>query len=534
MSVASSDSEISRDVRLLVEAFKGITVEISATNEANGLSIEYLLPAFSAMTKADCQYTANEIAKAMMSHCNLTADAKALLSRYIVKDTSILGSEDVYSDITATSATRIVDVIKKYNPSFYEERYRFEFTGLQMNPIDFSEPFAIHEFRRNLENGLYSEAGKKNIVFADLSRFIRYIEKNGGVYLFKEKSIDDTYEISYLSPNTVKTLLHKMKLYIDYSVSTNPRVTAWTVLQEHLTDITVNGSTFYSANPKLVTFYHGFRYKPVERDVKCFTNYIEELCADTSLIDRVLNWMAFLVQKPQLTTTITLRLSISKGKPLIAKLLLRLLKWYSISDESKLMYPDDTFKSDIENKRLIVLDSRLPSFGDLYVPLIKRRMVYVSDRVYPTHRSIVDSAFIVIDSEPVRNSHSITVVCQNTANDRSLKEAMRYDDFYEGVMYLLMNRDISGYDPNRLRNEKLLDEYDVIIKDNYFELVSKAGIPVTAFREKFARTAGRFMKWSTMKQRMDESCVSIRKMVDGKQAVRYYLKDEFVDKYKPK
>lgn len=530
MCTPNSDKELAADVYLIADGFKRMKSKIhlssNGMNYKERLSAESILPSIRSIAYVVGSLDAYCVLKTILDQCNITRSARSLFERYVPDDLDKV-TDETYSSIPVGRIWPLVEVIKYHNSAFYNTVYRFKFKSFQMFQIDLSEAFSLREFRSDVEEAKYKE---DNQALGGLSRFIRYDDRNGGVFLVKEPDATiDGYRLSYVKPKTIKRVLDEITMQLTRN-DVCREISAWSLLFSHLSQFTVRGSKFYSDSDMIVSCYHGFRYRPVANElVNVLMEYLDALC-DRETKEALLDWMSFLVQKPSEPLKVVLRIT-TQTKELISKILLRLVTDYSVSNEEALI-DSDHFTPLVENKRLIVLNSRYPNFERLSRVLSKRQPIDVSSDVYPSHPVIVDSALLIVSDQVSSSKSSICINCSRTIDISTLKDTVKNDSFYEGLMHALLNRDISTFNPTRIHSEHTPDVYDQTIKTNYERLISKEGIQLNDLKRSFSKIAPS-SNWDTMKERLEMTCDMIRRSVNGAQRNRYYLKESCRDRYGP-
>lgn len=530
MGAPNSNEEVVRDTYLILDGFERMKAKIhlhsNGISHRERLSTETILPAIRHIAYSIGPLDAYCALETILANCSMTRSARSEFEQYVPDDPSKV-TVDVYSSIPTGRMWPLVEMIKCHNSDFYNTVYRFKFKSIQMFRIDLSEPFSLKEFKSDVEGTKYKE---ENAILGGLSRLLRYDDRKGGVFLVKEPDATiDGYQLSYLKPKTVKRMLDE----IEMAVTRNDQcmnVTAWTLLFSHLSQFTVRGSRFYSDSDAVVSYYYGFHYQPVvNNSVNVFMDYLDKVC-ESDMKEVLLDWIAFLVQKPSEPLSVVLRIG-SKSKELISKVLLRLLTGYSVSND-ELLFESDHFTPLIENRRLIVLNSRYPNFEYLSHILPKRRPILVSSDTYPSHPVIVDSALLIVSDKASSSKSSICINCTDIIDGCQLKKEMENDALYEGLMDILLKRDISKFNSKSKRTIKAFDVYDRTIQANYSSLTSKKGVQLTDFKRSLSEIAPG-SDWNTMKKRIEETCDMIRRSVDGVQRNRYYLKKEHLNEYRP-
>ena len=187
--------------------------------------------------------------------------------------------QSLVAAITAGGNTDKVEQLKQAT-EMVSQSSKYKIT---INTIDLNGRFSLTDIRKKNEEHSYQNDGQ---LINDLSKVIRHIEDGKGCYV--QKVYDGkirTYKLQYITRSSMKESLQEIIL------AKKPKRTAYDVLLEHLSKLTIQGVRFYAPDDdNIYSLFHGYKYNIKdeydEAVIKPFIDFIKEvICSESAESD---------------------------------------------------------------------------------------------------------------------------------------------------------------------------------------------------------------------------------------------------------
>ncbi|KAA6375603.1 MAG: hypothetical protein EZS28_028869 [Streblomastix strix] len=387
----------------------------------------------------------------------------------------------------------IKPLLKKNQEAKKKEKQILINQTLIPNKIDLTDDFTLFDMQEKAANGEYEN--EEQIVM-DLTRLLVYYEgETEDIYAIKGyDAICDIQVLYHKLEGTVCKQLEKININFknkktdekDYSKP----LTVKHIFKKYTSKFVRKGCKFISEDPKILTVFQGYKYKKLDTiDFECLQMYfdlIKETIAagDERVYEYILNWMAWLIQNP--------------GKKSRAAMLLQGRQGI---DEFT-----GRFNSVVENK-MFAVQNEMMNYNDskkgvatVMKSIISDLTIRINERNQPGRaaENLMNIICVTNADMPVQldtdDRRHLVCACKTVHQvSEERKEDVEYfnelsqsytQEFYENLMTLLLERDISQFNPTLIpmteAKKQLINvsrsPIDDVIMEHYEQF--KQGIPI--------------------------------------------------------
>ncbi len=443
----------------LVGGISGFTIH----NDAGGMPIDREVTCFTLFQAINSLPEAyiEPAYEAAYQRCDLTPNA---LSNWKT-------ARDRYSQMH-TCPYVLAKIIRYHNSDYYTSELKPILNQMHtsvVSEIEISDHFDLTEMIKKAERGLYK---KEKDVLIDLSKFVRRINAVSVLYLEKiYNAMYDAYEVVYVNPTVMRDKLKSVKLWKEE----RKQITAWNVLDNNSSQLTVRGVLFNSHDPSIYSLFRGHKYNAkVDPDMSVIRNFLEftkHVIAGgkQNVYEYILNWISLIMQKPGIKTgtVIILKGLQGTGKGTFTDTLSEMLSPYAAKNVTNMDQITGNFNAVIEGRSLIVLNEVKNAGTDRYAnydalkSIISEAAIWINEKCQPRHESenVANFIFCTNNWRPVKldNDDRRYMVLDVAGGYRGnfkywneLRNTM-YDDwkprskFFDSLTSYFIQRDISDF-----------------------------------------------------------------------------------------
>ncbi|KAI5540832.1 hypothetical protein TVAGG3_0043110 [Trichomonas vaginalis G3] len=542
-SIMNENKDVNIDDKLaqsIVDSMRDFEVH----NDGGNMNLEKEVTLFTLFQAINSlpNHLINEAYDNVYNFCSLTENAKSNFEK----------ARSRYAYLM-TSPFVLVKILKLYQKEYYDE---YVLPLLRKPKITFDikldDSFLITDIRRKAENHQYKNSSE---VIEDLSRVIRFVDCGNKYFIQKDYNIHDKMnQISFVLQSNMKESLKMIKLFNEEGKT----ITAWDVLLNQLSSLTVKGVCFKSNSPDVFSTFQGYKYNILEKldysKIEMFMNFIKEAICDNNdeVYKYLLGWIASMIQHPGIKneTAIILKGLQGTGKNRFTDIISELLAGYSCKNITEISELTGNFNSVVENKMFLVLnelknvgEDRLANFNALKSIITDNEIrineknqprrtaqnvanfIFVTNNVYPVKIEVGDRRYVVLR---VNGKYKGQFDYFKNLMDSCTKE------FYDNLLTYFINYDLSSFNvriiPMTEAKQDLIElssnPLDVWINTHYDELC--AGM--TCKNALLCKPSD--MKDKNFQMSIKDKCDKKQRRIDGKQTWYYVLKEEMKGLYK--
>ncbi|KAI5520149.1 phage plasmid primase P4 family, partial [Trichomonas vaginalis G3] len=321
-TIMNENKDVNIDDKLAQSIVDGMS-DFEVHNDGGNMNLEKEVTLFTLFQAINSlpNHLINEAYDNVYNFCNLTENAKSNFEKARCRYAHLM-----------TSPFVLVKILKLYQKEYYDE---YVLPLLRKPKITFDikldDSFLITDIRRKAENHQYKNSSE---VIEDLSRVIRFVDCGNKYFIQKDYNIHDKMnQISFVLQSNMKESLKMIKLFKEEGKT----ITAWDVLLNQLSSLTVKGVCFKSDSPDVFSTFQGYKYNVLEKPdyskIEMFMNFIKEVICDNNdeVYKYLLGWIASMIQHPGIKneTTIILKGLQGTGKNRFTDIISELLAGYS-------------------------------------------------------------------------------------------------------------------------------------------------------------------------------------------------------------
>jgi hypothetical protein len=361
-------------------------------------------------------------------------------------------------------------IIQLYNPRYYSDTL---LTSLKRTAIEFRDIDMRDEF--TLNDMVLKTYQTEEQYITDLSRIMRYIQATRLVFLFKQyNALKGVNRIVYKSGDGMKEALKNVKLD-----NIKGGLDGLKCYEKYNGLFSRDGIKFYSTDPKIFSFWQGWKYELVEQvdmnEIEGWLLMVKEVIAnsDERLYNYLLDWAANMLQHPgrKNKTTLVLKGLQGIGKGRFTDILAELTAGYSNGNINKWDDITGNFNTMLDGNVFIVMNEARDTEEvkradfDVFKSLVTEEDVVVNEKNVPKVQSqnVVNFCIASNNEFPiaVEKGDRRYVVCDcspkyrgNLSYWKSLCANIETDDhkpikkFYDNLFTFFMRRDISKFEPS--------------------------------------------------------------------------------------
>lgn len=448
-------------------------------------------------------------------------------------------------------------ILKIHNPEYYNTNLialnAIAKPQITINEINFDDDFYLEHITRNAKEGKYHNEAE---ALSDLTKVMRYISAFGA---FAMKRMNSTTNAPYLSFEYKSKIRDDMKEMILFNDEKGKPVNAYTVFLHHKDVFAKVAYMFYSTNPDVISYFHGYKYNTVQTPdmsiIQKYLDFVHDVIADgdENSFNYIQSWIANMMQNPgQINgTALILRSLQGCGKTIFTDIISKMMTGYS---EANLDDIEDitNFNSVLENKMFVVVnelcnhgDSRRDNFDKLKTH-ITDKTVRINEKcvVKRTIANTTNFVFVSNNAVPIRveqsdRRYAVFEISAKHIKDRDyyrqICESTNSDEFYSNLTAYYLNYNLNGFDPRNIPETEArkcaqnlsrgpLDQW---LCDHYNELCE--GIQPSVLRSLIPAEIEPLVR----KFGLATYCNKVRHRIDGKQVWFYELKDEYRTVFAP-
>ena len=249
---------------------------------------------------------------------------------------------------------------------------------------------------------------------------------------------------------------------------------------------------FNSNDPKVFCYFRGYNYKRLEAvnltKINPYLNHIREVIAsgDETLYNYILNWIAFVIQKPGIKTKTALVFTGRQGagKNAFTDVISNLTSPYSIKNLTNIENIVGRFNALLENKMLIVCNELTSSDAnklmnpDTLKSIVTDKTIQINQKGIPqrTVENVVNLIMLSNHFDPVKIDDEDRRYVMNEVDGKYAKnfeyfkqlfKSINAEGFYENLLTFFLTRDISEFEPTQLPETETRNEVIEFSKSSY-------------------------------------------------------------------
>lgn len=249
---------------------------------------------------------------------------------------------------------------------------------------------------------------------------------------------------------------------------------------------------FYSEDRDIFSYFRGYSWKLLESPnaevLSKYLTHIKEVICDNNgaLYEYILNWIAYILQHPDLKngTALVLTGKEGAGKNAFTDVINELLKPHSIRNVSNVEHITGRFNDTLESMKLIVCnelssaESNKSLNSDALKTLITENTIRIEQKGIParTAENLCNFIFLSNHFDPIRISQDgrryvMTEVSARRAGNtdyfKALFDSFKQPSFYDELYTFFMKRDISEYMSNVIPMTAAKKEIKELAKSPY-------------------------------------------------------------------
>ena len=432
--------------------------------------------------------------------------------------------------------------------------YEKPITSKASNFFNMRDPFTFNSAEEKADNRRYKTLMDARV---DMFRVLRIIGKND-IFILKEN--DGKLNITFYAESKAKAKLSNITLWYEKG----SKVTLWDAVERFgRSTFKVSRSTLYSMDEDVFSLFSGYSVQTgpsvIELLPFVFDKLVFEGISDSNhtIYNYILNWIAYLTQRPGQKTEVCLILTgvEGTGKSLFGDTVCRMLSPFAEEnlDMSDIM---GKFNSIIVGKILLVVNE-VDTVGSVkaaekLMNKIKRlitdatitieekyvskmttensaNLIMISNSPAPVILSLTDRRYFVtrVNAKFLRKKHVFT----------SLAKAREHKSFYPHLLTFFLSRDINTFNPRIIPMTKAKKELtvatmadvDLFIQRHFKNLISPRGFDMKDLHASIPK-----------KHRGDEMfilhlrsrCFSRRLGTDPSRFRTFFLRPEYIDRFK--
>ncbi|MBR6907133.1 hypothetical protein IKN40_01135 [bacterium] len=468
-----------------------------------------------------------------------------------------------------SSIGKLVNIIKTFNPTGYEEKLKNVICGFRKRPFKVNTTFSLSKFQELAARKTYHSLSH---AASDLARIYRYHEEGEDYFIEKGKDMNGMYTFRYVKVDTIHRKLKEIELYKETITTKGGKEkevtrTAWDAFVKYKRFFNFNAVRFNSPEDDVINYFYGYKYNELDTEDLAVINDFLLLVRvgisdnDWRVYNYILNWIAYMIQHPGSATRVAIILKGTQGagKNTFTDIISTLLTRYAQANVTRLEELTGRFNTVLENCMFMVLNE-MKTARDEYVQNIDALKSIITDPTYRIEEKfqparVVDNVcnfiFISNHSKPIiippNDRRYLVVRVSETIklyNNQLLVDLHHKDsNFYDNLLTFFLHRDISKFDPTDIPITE--DKRDLIIASrtnfdewivrNYDELVK--GVNATRLKQLFMTSIlVNKMQWSNFSNQIKDKCVKRGRFgikVDGKTIYVHKLTEENTRIYKP-
>lgn len=475
----------------------------------------------------------------------------------------------------------LLEMIKKFNPEYYETVVEPKYRGFQIRDIDFADPFDYESFKANANRGVYKTLSH---AATDLSKIYRY--KMVGTRLIAEKT---SLGFVFMSFKDFRDKLKDCRLFTKV-VDKNGRskeveYNAYDAFKKIDDKITFSSVKFKSYDPRALNLFHGYvhqRLQTVNMEViQVYLDLIRDaICGDYSaeVYNYVIRWMAWILQNPgeKIIVSIIMKGKQGSGKNRFVDILRyllypysgvttsidRLIKWNSFIEGkafvvcNELQSETSNYVTNIDSLKAVITDNDL-EVNEKNVPIRDSEnvanFIFISNHHKPIIVPADDRRYVVLNVNGV-----YTMSKEGKAKlkylyqiKKKFEDGLRDEvsEFFNNLFTYFMNIDLSDFDPTDIPDttarialiESSFSDVDRFIVDHYDSFVKGliAEDVKRLYRMDFLGDGRDIVRkdYANFCGKLKDKCLNDGRHAiwhDGHSVKGYKLKPEYLNVYDPK
>ena len=329
---------------------------------------------------------------------------------------------------------------------------------------------------KNYKDG--SSGVRVNEFISDLRKCVVFINLAVPIYIVKDyDGVRDVFDIRMLDLKKFRALMTDINLG-RYQKDVGGRVVEKTINAWMIYDsgnnknyIMKKGLRFFDERREIFSVFCGYDFKRSQvvdvSKIELYLNHIREVIArgQELVYEYILNWFAFILQKPADKTEVALVITGKEGtgKNVFTNVLCKLLGRYANPNLTNISHIVGRFNGALEDKKLIVCNELSSADTNKYLNSDALKSV-ITDKTVNIETKGIDSRLrenvvnlILVSNHfgPVRitdDDRRYLVIetsdqkCKQYDYFKSLHDSFN-DDFYNTLFNFFMNRDISNFNP---------------------------------------------------------------------------------------
>lgn len=329
---------------------------------------------------------------------------------------------------------------------------------------------------KNYKDG--SSGVRVNEFISDLRECVAFINLAVPIYIVKDyDGVRDVFDIRMLDLKKFRALMTDINLG-RYQKDVGGRVVEKTINAWMIYDsgnnknyIMKKGLRFFDERKEIFSVFCGYDFKRSKvvdvSKIELYLNHIREVIArgEELVYEYILNWFAFILQKPADKTEVALVITGKEGtgKNVFTNVLCKLLGRYANPNLTNISHIVGRFNGALEDKKLIVCNELSSADTNKYLNSDALKSV-ITDKTVNIETKGIDSRLrenvvnlILVSNHfgPVRitdDDRRYLVIetsdqkCKQYDYFKSLHDSFN-DDFYNTLFNFFMNRDISNFNP---------------------------------------------------------------------------------------
>ena len=342
-----------------------------------------------------------------------------------------------------------------------------------------------------------------NEFISDLRRCVAFINLAVPIYVVKDyDGVRDTFTFSMLDLKRFRALMTDINLgrYLkDVSGRLVEKpVNAWMIYDSGINKnyLMKDGLRFFDERKNIFSVFGGYDFKRSDyvdtNKIELFLNHVRDVIArgDDVVYEYILNWFAFILQKPSDKTEVAIVITGKEGtgKNAFTNVLSKLLGRYANPNLTNISHIVGRFNGALEDKKLIVCNELSSADTNKYLnsdalkSVITDRtvnieakgvdarlrenvvnLILVSNHFGPVRITADDRRYLIIETSDEK--------CKQFDYFKRLFESFN-DEFYDALFSFFMNRDISGFNPRAIpetEEKKELIEFNKSSYEMFFE-----------------------------------------------------------------
>ena len=330
--------------------------------------------------------------------------------------------------------------------------------------------------RKNYKDGC--SGVRVNEFISDLRKCVVFINLAVPIYIVKDyDGVRDVFDIRMLDLKKFRALMTDINLG-RYQKDVGGRVVEKTINAWMIYDsgnnknyIMKKGLRFFDERKEIFSVFCGYDFKRSKvvdvSKIELYLNHIREVIArgQELVYEYILNWFAFILQKPADKTEVALVITGKEGtgKNVFTNVLCKLLGRYANPNLTNISHIVGRFNGALEDKKLIVCNELSSADTNKYLNSDALKSV-ITDKTVNIETKGIDSRLrenvvnlILVSNHfgPVRitdDDRRYLVIetsdqkCKQYDYFKSLHDSFN-DDFYNTLFNFFMNRDISNFNP---------------------------------------------------------------------------------------